>query len=107
MIVPRIAGFRCFQSPSDLVTEIKSETKKTRDTSGTVKSAAASGERPAASRSGKSATAPSPMTSRPGKNLSVAGFGVDSVWINMDQVLPSSIKALHGPRGAANQHLRL
>src|SRR5579864_9237863 len=87
MMVPRIAGFRCFQSPVDLVTEMKSEPKNTRPTSGTVKRAAASGERAADSRSGKSATEPSPMTSRPGRNFRVAGFGVDSVWMNM--IVPS------------------
>ena len=31
MIAPRIAGLRCFQSPSRLVTEMKSAPKKTRD----------------------------------------------------------------------------
>src|SRR5262249_10248933 len=48
--------------------------------------------------------APSPMTSRPGRNLSVAGFGVDSVCMNMRRLLSSSVKALHGPRCVANQH---
>ena len=83
MIAPRTAGFRCRQSPSDLVTEMKSEPKKTLPTSGMPKRAAASGERAAASLSGKSATALSPITSRPGRNFSVAGFGVDSVWMNI------------------------
>ena len=40
-----MAGFRCFQSPSRLVTEMKSEPKKTRLTSGMVKSALARGHR--------------------------------------------------------------
>src|ERR1051326_4519314 len=35
MIAPRMAGLRCFQSPSRLVTEMKSLPKNTRDTSGT------------------------------------------------------------------------
>ncbi len=47
MIAPRMAGLRCFQSPSRLVTEMKSQPKNTRDTSGTANSARASGERPA------------------------------------------------------------
>src|SRR5215469_4021462 len=106
MIVPKIAGFRCFQSPADLVTEMKSEPKNTRLTSGTVKRAAASGERAAAPLSGKSATEPSPMTSRPGRNFKVAGLGVDSVWMNMSQILPSSINILHGPREPVNQLVR-
>ena len=83
IIVPRIAGFRCFQSPSRLVTEMKSDPKKTRLTSGMANSALARGERPAASTLGKSATAPSPITSRPGRKFRVAGLGVDSVWMNM------------------------
>src|SRR6185312_9216564 len=83
MIAPRTAGFRCFQSPSALVTEMKSGPKKTRATSGTWNRAEASGERSAAFLSGKSATLPSPITSRPGRNFRVAGLGVDSVWMNM------------------------
>ncbi len=83
MIAPRTAGFMCFQSSSPLVTEMKSEPKKTRLTPGTANRALASGERAAASRVGKSATVPSPMTSRPGRNFSVAGLGVDSVWMNI------------------------
>ena len=53
MIAPSIAGFRCFQSPSDLVTEMKSEPKKTRLTSGTANSAMARGERRPDSALGK------------------------------------------------------
>src|SRR4051812_7680630 len=78
-----MAGLRCFQSPSRLVTEIKSAPKNTRETSGMENSALARGERPAVSALGKSATAPSPITSRPGRNFRVAGLGVDSVWMNM------------------------
>src|SRR5208282_323556 len=62
---------------------MKSAPKNTLSTSGMRNSASAKGERPAESRSGKSATAPAPMTSRPGMNFKVAGLGVDSVWINM------------------------
>ena len=47
MTAPRMAGFRCFQSPSRLVTEMKSEPKNTRLTSGMANSALARGERPA------------------------------------------------------------
>ena len=54
-----------------------------RPTSGVSNRARAKGERAAASRDGKSATAPSPITSRPGRNFKVAGLGVDSVWMNM------------------------
>src|SRR5581483_4220459 len=101
MMAPRIAGFRCFQSPSRLVTEMKSEPKNTRLTSGTANSAVASGERLAVSATGKSATWPSPMTSRPGRNFSVFGLGVDSVWMNIGGTVGQ--RALHGPCGHANQ----
>src|SRR5258705_4341394 len=86
MMAPRIAGFRCRQSPSRLVTVTKSEPKKTRSTSGMAKSRTASGERLQAAASGKS-TVPSLMTSRPGRNFKVAGLGVVSVWMNMGQIL--------------------
>src|SRR5579885_1333336 len=78
-----MAGFRCFHSPSRLVTEMKSAPKNTRLTSGTANRALARGERPALSALGKSATLPSPITSRPGRNLRVLVLGVDSVWMNM------------------------
>ena len=42
----------------------------------------ASGEAAAASAVGKSAV-PAGITAWPGRNFKVAGFGVDSVWINM------------------------
>ena len=83
MMVPSNAGLRCFQSPSRLVMEMKSLPKKTRETSGVWNNALARGERPALSTLGKSATAPAPITSLPGRNFRVAGLGVDSVWINM------------------------
>src|ERR1700733_1689600 len=90
-----MAGFRCFQSPSRLVTEMKSEPKKTRATSGIANSALARGERAPCSALGKSATAPSPITSLPGRNLRVLGLGVDSVWMNMG-ARPGA-QALHEP----------
>ena len=48
-----MAGFRCFQSPSRLVTEMKSAPKNTRLTSGMANSALARGERPALFGAGK------------------------------------------------------
>src|SRR5665213_3170316 len=93
MIAPRIDGFRCRQSlESVFVTEMKSLPKNTRDTSSMANSARARGERSPDSRVGKSATAASPITSRPGRNFSVAGFGVDSVWMNM-----RSLETYRGP----------
>src|SRR4051812_19179043 len=55
----------------------------------------ASGESvaPAASRASK---VPSGMTTRPGRNLRVAGFGVASVWMNIGLVLSSRFKAGRG-----------
>ena len=47
---------------------------------------AASGLRAAASAPAKSAVPRSPITSRPGMNFRVAGFGVDSVSMNMASV---------------------
>src|SRR5579863_5195162 len=85
MIAPRTTGFICRQSPSRLVTLMKSEPKKTRSTSGIEKSRAAKGERCPVSASGKSAV-PSGITCRPGINFSVAGFGVVSVCMNMAQI---------------------
>src|SRR5262245_57239223 len=85
MMAPRIAGLRCRQSPSRLVTVMKSEPKKTRSTSGMAKRRVASGERAPAWASGKS-TVPAVMTSRPGRNFKVAGLGVVSVCMNMDQI---------------------
>src|SRR5690242_3078510 len=96
-----MAGFRCFQSPSRLVTEMKSAPKKTRLTSGMVNSALAKGERPAVEASGKSATPPSPITSRPGRNFRVAGLGVDSVWMNMAALL--GMRPLDEPGGPPHQ----
>ena len=73
----------CAQStPSALVTVTKSGPKKTPVTSPVAKMRRASGEACAASAPGKSAV-PAAMTVRPGRNFSVAGFGVDSVWMNM------------------------
>src|SRR6185312_12714431 len=101
MMAPRMVGLRCFHSPSRLVTEMKSEPKNTRLTSGMANSAAARGERPAVSALGKSATAPSPITSQPGRNLRVAGLGVDSVWMNMGGA--GKLPFVDGPKARAVQ----
>jgi hypothetical protein len=65
-----------------LVTETKSLPKKTPETPGTPNRRSASGEARASSMLLNSAV-PLPRTMRPGRNLSVAGFGVASVWMNM------------------------
>src|SRR6478752_6924257 len=96
-----MAGFRCFHSPSRLVTEMKSEPKNTRATSGMANSALARGERPALSALGKSATLPSPITSRPGRNLRVLGLGVDSVWMNIG--VAWEVRCLHEPPATLHQ----
>ncbi len=83
MIAPRIAGLMCAQSTvSFLDTETKSGPRNTPTTPPTAKIPAASGDAAAASAVGKSAE-PDGMTACPGRNLSVAGFGVASVWMNM------------------------
>jgi hypothetical protein len=78
MIAPSIAGFICCQSPSVLVTEIKSDPKKTPLTLGISKRCAAKGDCAALSLVGMSRV-PFSSTLRPGRNLSVAGLGVASV----------------------------
>ena len=80
MIAASTAGFSWCQSLSSLfVTVMKSAPRKTPPTSGSWNSRSASGERAAAApRSGKFAV-PDSMTVRPGRNFSVAGFGVCSV----------------------------
>ena len=67
---------------SALVTVTKSVPKNTPVTPSTANTRLASGDLEAASDVGKSAV-PMSSTVWPGKNLSVAGFGVDSVWMNM------------------------
>ena len=79
MIAASTAGFSWRQSLSSVfVTVMKSAPRKTPPTSGSWNSRSASGERAAALRSGKFAV-PDSMTVRPGRNFSVAGFGVCSV----------------------------
>ena len=82
MMAPRIAGLICCHSPSVLVTEMKSEPKKTPPTLGISNRRPASGDWPAASRLGMSSV-PESSTGRPGRNFSVAGLGVASVWMNI------------------------
>ncbi len=67
---------------SALVTVTKSGPKNTPVTPPVAKIRRASGEDCAASSPGKSAV-PTGSTVWPGRNFSVAGFGVDSVWMNM------------------------
>ena len=68
--------------PGAIVTETKSRPKKTPVTSPNEKSALASGDASASSGLAKSRV-PASITARPGRNLSVAGLGVDSVSISM------------------------
>src|SRR5262249_57221315 len=82
MIAPRIAGLSCCHSPSALVTVTKSEPQNTPVPPGTSNRRAASGERLAESGLANSIV-PESSTMRPGMNLSVAGLGVASVWMNM------------------------
>src|SRR5579883_1828486 len=83
MMAARTAGFSWYQSASScLVTVMKSLPRKTPATCGSANSRSASGERRAAARSGKLAV-PFFTTTRPGRNFSVAGFGVCSVWKKM------------------------
>ena len=68
-------GEMWLHSALSLVTEMKSEPRKTPSTPGTSNSAAASGEILADSEVRKSRGSPT-STSRPGRNFRVAGFGV-------------------------------
>ena len=83
MMAPRIAGFICCQSPSFLVTEMKSRAEEHAADIGNAEQALA-----------PAATAPRPpcsacraclvsSTGLPGRNFRVAGFGVASVWMNI------------------------
>jgi hypothetical protein len=73
---------------------MKSDPKKTALTLGTSNSLAASGDCAAASFVAMSRV-PVSSTGRPGRNFSVAGFGVASVWINIEFSLPQRVQ---GPR---------
>ena len=68
------------------MTATKSAPRNTRTTPGSANSAVASGLRAAASAEAKSAV-DAPITSRPGRNFSVAGLGVPSVSMNMTETL--------------------
>ena len=94
MIAPSTAGFRTYQSsPSALVTVMKSLPRNTPVTPSTSNRRRASGELAARSGSVKSST-PRAVTSRPGRNFRLAGFGVCSVWMNIAQRLLVAL----GPR---------
>src|SRR5580704_3620666 len=82
MMAPSSTGLSCCQSPSVLVTEMKSVPKKTPPMPSTSNSRVASGDCPACALS-RMSRVPSASTVRPGRNLSVAGLGVVSVWMNM------------------------
>src|SRR5438270_1140536 len=82
MITPRIAGLSCGQSEPDFVTVMKSEPRNTPPTPGISNSRSASGDC-AASVLSRISSVPESSTLRPGRNLSVAGFGVTSVWMNI------------------------
>ena len=82
MMIPSTAGFRCAHSTSFLVTETKSCPNITNSTPAMDSSASASGALAALS-SERIQAPPVASTVWPGKNLSVAGLGVGSVWINI------------------------
>ena len=83
MMTASIAGFSRYQSPSSLfITVTKSAPRNTPVTSGNEKSRSARGEMRAASSLVKLAV-PDVITGHPGRNFSVAGFGVCSVWMNI------------------------
>src|SRR5262245_48205491 len=82
MMTPRMAGLSCCHSPSVLVTAMKSEPKNTPEIPAISNRRSASGDCAAASLS-RMSSVPLVSTGRPGRNLSVAGFGVGSVWMNM------------------------
>src|SRR4029078_4416982 len=83
MMAPRIAGLSCCHSPPVLVTAMKSDPKNTAPTLATSNSLAASGDCAAASVVVVSRV-PVSSTARPGRNFSVAGLGVASVWMNIE-----------------------
>ncbi len=83
MIAASTAGFSwCHSLSPFFVTVMKSVPRKTPATSGSSNRRSASGERAAVPRSGKFAV-PDAITVQPGRNFSVAGFGVCSVWMNI------------------------
>src|SRR4029453_2901656 len=82
MMTPRIAGLSCCHSLAVLVTAMKSEPKNTPEIPAISNRRSASGDCAAASLS-RMSSVPLVNTGRPGRNLSVAGFGVGSVWMNM------------------------
>src|ERR1019366_5972339 len=83
MIAPSTCAFSVSHGTSSvLVTVTKSPPRNTRATPSRPNNAVASGERAAEALEAKSAVE-RPITSRPGRNFNVAGFGVPSVSMNM------------------------
>ena len=97
MITPRMAGLSCGQSAPDLVTVMKSEPRKTPPTPWISNSRSASGDW-AASALSRISSVPVSSTVRPGRNLSVAGLGVTSVWMNMVLAPGARFGAIHRNR---------
>src|SRR6516162_6838364 len=85
MITARTTGFSWYQSLSaSFVTVTKSAPRKTPVTCGREKSRSASGDTRTASSASVKFAVPEAMTVRPGRNFRVAGYGVCSVWMNID-----------------------
>src|SRR6516162_2857678 len=105
MITAKTAGFSWYQSPSaSFVTVIKSAPRKTPVTCGRANSRSASGDIRAATSASVKFAVPEAMTTRPGRNFRVAGFGVCSVWMNIDGSEKSmGLHTLAWGFGAANQ----
>ena len=98
MITPRIIGFSSGQSLALLVTVMKSAPKKTPVTPAISNKPSASGDCAAPAGSRKSSV-PFPASTRPGRNLRVAGFGVGSVSINMESSVGSRARRIAAGHG--------
>src|SRR3954465_13562274 len=92
------SGFSCRQStPHAAVTEMKSRPKNTPSTSPVAKIASASGDASASGGVAKSRV-PASITRSPGRNFSVAGLGVGSVWISMAPMWAAPWRESSAPR---------
>ena len=107
MTTPSTAGLSWLHSPSFLVTEMKSGAKNTPPTPGSSISALASGEA-SASAASRASKVPDSSTGRPGRNLSVVGLGVASVWMNTAGSLKmrSAAREIGARRGRAQASAR-
>ena len=88
MMRPRIAGFKCCHSPSDLVTVMKSWPKNTplpRE-----RKEPLGKRRISASSAWRYSRVPPGTTGWPGMNFKVAGLGVASVWMNIVNSVPQN-----------------